>query len=77
MRQGFMTFAQTCPQCHGSGQTIKKKCTKCGGAGFEEVETTTTVDIPEGVDDGNRLRIPMQEMLHLTDGVATYISLFM
>lgn len=58
MRQGFMTFAQTCPQCHGSGQTIKKKCTKCGGAGFEEVETTTTVDIPEGVDDGNRLRIP-------------------
>jgi len=58
MRQGFMTFAQTCPQCHGSGQTVKEKCPKCYGKGYEEVETTTTVDIPEGVDDGNRLRVP-------------------
>jgi len=58
MRQGFMTFAQTCPQCNGSGQKIEKKCTKCSGTGFEEIETATTVDIPEGVDDGNRLRIP-------------------
>ncbi|WP_456404693.1 molecular chaperone DnaJ [Hydrogenimonas sp.] len=58
MRQGFMTYAQTCPQCHGSGETIGKKCRKCGGKGYEEVETTITVEIPEGVDDGNRLRIP-------------------
>jgi len=58
MRQGFMTFAQTCPQCHGSGQAIKEKCTECSGLGFEEIETTTTIDIPEGVDNGNRLRIP-------------------
>jgi len=58
MRQGFMTFAQTCPQCNGSGQKIKEKCTKCSGTGFEEIETTTTVDIPEGVNDGNRLRVP-------------------
>jgi len=58
MRQGFMTFAQTCPRCLGSGQTTKEKCTKCSGQGFEEIETTTTIDIPEGVDNGNRLRIP-------------------
>ncbi|WP_456382160.1 molecular chaperone DnaJ [Hydrogenimonas sp.] len=58
MRQGFMTFAQTCPQCHGSGKTIRQKCPECAGRGYEEVETTITVDIPEGVDDGNRLRIP-------------------
>lgn len=58
MRQGFMTFAQTCPQCQGSGQRIKQKCSKCNGFGFEEVETTTTIDIPEGVDDGTRLQVP-------------------
>ena len=58
MRQGFMTFAQTCPQCHGSGQRIAEKCAECAGRGYEEVETTITVEIPEGVDDGNRLRIP-------------------
>ncbi len=58
MRQGFMTFAQTCPQCHGSGQTVAEKCKECAGKGYKEVETTITVDIPEGVDDGNRLRIP-------------------
>ncbi len=58
MRQGFMTFAQTCPQCHGSGQSAKEKCNVCKGRGYEEVETTITVDVPEGVDDGNRLRIP-------------------
>ena len=58
MRQGFMTFAQTCPQCHGAGTIVKEKCGECAGRGYEEVETTITVDIPEGVDDGNRLRIP-------------------
>ncbi len=58
MRQGFMTFAQTCPQCQGRGTIVKEKCPACGGKGFEEVEETVTVDIPEGVDDGNRLRIP-------------------
>ncbi|BBG65392.1 chaperone protein DnaJ [Hydrogenimonas sp.] len=58
MRQGFMTYAQTCPQCHGSGETIGEKCRECGGRGYEEIETTVTVKIPEGVDDGNRLRVP-------------------
>ena len=57
IRQGFMVFAQTCPQCHGNAQMAKEKCIKCSGLGYKEIETTTTVDIPEGVDNGNRLRI--------------------
>ncbi len=57
MRQGFMTFAQTCPTCHGSGQSVKDKCTKCHGTGFDEVEESFGVDIPEGINSGNRIRV--------------------
>jgi len=57
MRQGFMTFAQTCPKCHGTGQAIKDKCNSCSGKGYEEVKDSFTVDIPEGIDNGNRIRV--------------------
>ncbi len=56
-RQGFMTFSQTCEVCHGSGQIIKNKCKNCNGQGYEEVEENVTVDIPEGIDDGNQIRV--------------------
>jgi len=57
MRQGFMTFAQTCPKCHGTGQSIKDKCNDCHGKGYEEIKDSFTVDIPEGIDNGNRIRV--------------------
>jgi molecular chaperone DnaJ len=56
MRQGFMTFAQECPQCHGVGQTASKRCSVCNGKGYETHKQTITIDIPAGVDTGNRLR---------------------
>jgi len=56
-RQGFMTFSQTCEVCHGSGQIIKNKCKNCNGLGYEEVEEKVTVEIPEGIDDGNQIRV--------------------
>ncbi len=57
LRQGFMTFSQTCPKCKGEGEIIKEKCPKCKGSGYEEVEDTITVDIPAGIDDQNRIRV--------------------
>jgi len=56
MRQGPMQFAQTCPKCHGQGQSTKEACGSCSGKGYHEEEDTVTVDIPAGVDSGNRLR---------------------
>jgi molecular chaperone DnaJ len=56
MRQGFMTFAQECPHCQGLGQTATDKCATCYGRGFREKEQNVTIDIPAGVDTGNRLR---------------------
>jgi molecular chaperone DnaJ len=57
MRQGFMTFAQTCPHCNGSGQSVGDKCKSCNGLGYDEIKDTFEVNIPEGVNDGNRIRV--------------------
>ncbi|MCK5110943.1 MAG: molecular chaperone DnaJ [Arcobacteraceae bacterium] len=57
MRQGFMTFAQTCPNCAGSGQSVKDKCKDCHGAGYDEKKESFEVNIPEGVNSGNRIRV--------------------
>jgi molecular chaperone DnaJ len=56
MRQGPMQFAQTCPKCHGQGQSVKEACGSCHGKGYHEEEDTVTINIPAGVDSGNRLR---------------------
>jgi len=56
MRQGRMQFAQTCPKCHGQGQKVAQKCPTCDGKGFKTKDDTITVNIPAGVDSGNRLR---------------------
>lgn len=57
MRQGFMTFAQTCPSCKGEGEKASEKCPKCKGSAHQMSEESFEVTIPEGVDDGNRIRL--------------------
>lgn len=56
-RQGFMTFAQTCPHCQGSGESKASNCKKCSGDGYHEHEEKFEVNIPEGVNNGNRIRV--------------------
>ncbi|APW65606.1 MULTISPECIES: molecular chaperone DnaJ [Arcobacteraceae] len=56
-RQGFMTFAQTCPTCQGSGQAASSSCKSCSGTGYDEIKDNFKVDIPEGVNDGMRIRV--------------------
>ena len=56
-RQGFMTFAQTCESCHGTGKQINNPCETCKGDSYVEEEATTTVQIPAGIDHGNRMRV--------------------
>lgn len=57
IRQGFMSMVQTCPHCYGSGEIIKEKCPECAGKGYEEQKVSTEIKIPEGIDNGNRLRV--------------------
>ena len=57
MKQGFMTFSQTCPTCQGTGSAAADACKSCRGAGYEEVRETVSVKIPAGIDSDNRLRV--------------------
>ncbi|MFT6559496.1 MULTISPECIES: molecular chaperone DnaJ [Sneathiella] len=56
-QQGFFTIERTCPSCHGQGRVIEKPCGKCRGEGAIEKEKTLSINIPAGVDDGNRIRL--------------------
>lgn len=57
IQQGFFTIQQTCPDCHGSGQTIKDPCPNCRGQGQTQEIKTLAVKIPAGIDEGNRIRL--------------------
>ena len=57
MKQGFMTFAQTCPHCEGTGQAVSEKCEDCSGKGYDEKSESFNVNIPEGINSGQRIRV--------------------
>ncbi len=42
-----------CPNCAGEGQIVTNPCSECGGEGRERGQTTLTVRIPAGVQEGN------------------------
>lgn len=56
MQQGFFSVQQTCPTCRGAGQTISDPCTSCLGEARVPVEKDIIVEIPAGVDTGDRIR---------------------
>jgi molecular chaperone DnaJ len=55
--QGFFSVQQTCPKCRGSGQLVRDPCNSCGGAGRVRDSRSVTVNIPPGVDTGDRVRL--------------------
>jgi len=60
MKQGFMTFSQTCPGCQGVGSAPSESCNKCHGNGYTEDRGNVTIKVPKGIDEGNRLRVSGQ-----------------
>lgn len=57
VRQAIFQIQQTCPTCHGSGKEIKDPCNKCHGDGRVKTTKTVEVNIPAGIDDGQRIRL--------------------
>jgi len=56
-QSGFFTVERTCPSCGGRGEVIKKPCRNCGGHGRVAKEKQLSVNIPEGVEEGTRIRL--------------------
>jgi len=56
-QQAFFTMSRTCPNCGGQGKIVEKPCVNCRGEGRVRKEKTLSVRIPQGVNDGTRLRI--------------------
>jgi molecular chaperone DnaJ len=47
-----------CDVCRGRGKVIDRPCDTCAGAGSIAGERAMEVDVPAGIEDGARLRIP-------------------
>jgi molecular chaperone DnaJ len=54
---GQMITAAPCSVCSGTGQVIPNPCETCGGAGRVNGHRSIDVEIPKGIDDGQRLRL--------------------
>ena len=57
IQQGFFSLQQTCPRCTGTGKIVREPCATCAGAGRIKRQKTLSVKIPEGVDEGDRIRL--------------------
>ena len=57
MQQGFFSVQQTCPNCRGKGTTISDPCNTCHGAGRVKEHKSLSVEVPAGVDNGDRIRL--------------------
>lgn len=54
---GQLATATTCPNCQGTGTTVQDPCPSCAGEGRRRQQRNVTVEIPPGVDEGDRLRV--------------------
>jgi len=75
--QGFFSIERTCPTCQGRGQTISDPCTKCHGQGRVTEERSLQVNIPEGIEDGTRIRLQGEGEAGLRGGPSGDLYIFM
>ena len=54
---GQVVRAMPCDRCGGDGRIPETPCERCGGAGRISEMRTWEVDIPAGIEDGQRVRI--------------------
>lgn len=52
---GQLATAAPCAACQGTGRTVGTPCSSCRGEGRRQVRRTVTVDLPPGLEDGDRI----------------------
>jgi molecular chaperone DnaJ len=75
-QQGFFTIERTCPTCSGSGRVISDPCEACSGSGRVHREKTLSVTIPQGVEDGTRIRLAGEGEAGTRGGTAGDLYIF-
>jgi len=55
---GQLVTAVPCAACEGMGQQILSPCHECQGDGRVRAQRSIELEVPAGVDDGQRLRVP-------------------
>ncbi len=58
--QCFLTMATPCPRCRGMGKVIESPCATCRGSGRQSERSEIEIQVPPGVEDGMRIRLPGQ-----------------
>ena len=52
---GMMQTTQRCSSCGGTGKKIKTPCSNCNAKGYVKVKKTFSVNIPAGIDEGQKI----------------------
>ncbi|HET8814842.1 MAG TPA: molecular chaperone DnaJ [Solirubrobacterales bacterium] len=54
---GQMVRSTACDVCGGTGKTAQTPCEVCGGNGRTRRSRTSAIEVPAGIEDGQRIRI--------------------
>jgi molecular chaperone DnaJ len=54
---GQMVRAAACDVCGGDGRVARTPCRQCAGRGRRVQRAKVSVDVPAGIDDGQRIRV--------------------
>jgi molecular chaperone DnaJ len=76
-QQGFFTVERACPTCNGQGRIIKDPCRSCSGSGRVNKERTLSVNIPQGVEEGTRIRLSGEGEAGVRGGPAGDLYIFL
>lgn len=76
-QSGFFTVERACLACGGRGQVIADPCAACGGQGRVTKDRTLSVNIPQGVEDGTRIRLANEGEAGLRGGPPGDLYIFL